>query len=136
MQDATPHRFLRTVLAIDAISSAAMGALLAAAASPLSGWLALPVPLLREAGLLLLPFAAFVGWLALRPEPSRTAVWAVMGLNLAWAAESLLMLVAGWFAPNALGAAFVIVQALFVLGLAEAEFIGLRRAGRRDTAAA
>ena len=92
--------------------------------------------LLRDAGLLLAPFAAVVGWLASRPEPSRPAVWAVIGLNLAWLAESLLMLATGWVAPNALGTAFVIAQALFVLGLAEAEYVGLRRIRRGSPAAA
>ncbi|WP_460450220.1 hypothetical protein [Alsobacter sp. SYSU BS001988] len=136
MQNAAPHRFLRAALAVDAVSSAAMGVLLAAAASPLSGFLSLPMTLLRDAGLLLAPFAAVVGWLASRPEPSRPAVWAVIGLNLAWSAESLLMLATGWVAPNALGTAFVIAQALFVLGLAEAEYVGLRRIRRGSPAAA
>ncbi len=50
---------LRVALLGDAAASGGMGLLLTAAASPLASLLALPEPLLRGAGLVLLPYA---GW--------------------------------------------------------------------------
>ena len=46
---------LRLALLADAVASGAMGVLLAAAADPLAAWFGLPVALLREIGLLLIP---------------------------------------------------------------------------------
>ena len=119
--------FLRRVLTLDAVSSAAMGALLLLALSPLTGLLGLPRPLLLGSGLSLLPFAALVGWLATRELPPRTGVWAVIVLNAFWAVDSLLLLVAGWFEPTLLGAVFVVFQALVVGLFGALELAGLRR---------
>ena len=118
--------FLRRVLALDAASCAAMGLALGLAAAPLSALFGLPVDLVRTAGLLLLPLAAFIGWLASRPAPPPLLVWIVIVGNLGWTAESFALL-AG-YAPTPLGTAFVALQALAVLGLAGLEFVGLRRA--------
>jgi hypothetical protein len=54
-------------------------------------------------------------------------VWVVILANVGWVIGSLLLLVAGGLAPNALGAAFVLVQAIAVAVLAELEVIGLNR---------
>ena len=124
MPDST---FLRRVLALDAISSAAMGVLLLLALTPLTGLLGLPRPLLLWAGLSLLPFAALVGWLATRELPPRAAVWAVVVLNAFWAVDSLLLLLAGWVEPTLLGAVFVVFQALVVGLFAVLQLTGLRR---------
>lgn len=119
--------FLRRVLTLDAVSSAAMGALVLLAMSPLTGLLGLPRPLLLGSGLSLLPFAAFVGWLATRELPPRAGVWAVVILNAFWAVDSLLLLLAGWVEPTLLGAVFVVFQALVVGLFAALELAGLRR---------
>lgn len=124
MPDST---FLRRVLTLDAVSSAAMGALLLLAMTPLTSLLGLPVPLLLWAGLSLLPFAAFVGWLATRELPPRAAVWAVVVINAFWAVDSLLLLVAGWIEPTPLGAVFAVFQALVVGLFAVLQLAGLRR---------
>ena len=64
---------LRVALLADAVASGAMGVLLAAAAEPLAGWFGLPLALLREVGLLLIPDAALLGYLAARnPAPRST----------------------------------------------------------------
>ena len=122
--------FLRRVLGVDAVLSTAMGAAMIFAATPLSSLLSLPVPLLAWAGVSLLPFAAFVGWLATRELPPRAGVWIVIACNAIWAIDSLLLLTSGWVEPNLLGKAFVVFQALVVAVLAELEFFGLRRVGR------
>ena len=49
------NSFLRTVLLADAIASGATGLLMIAGAGLLEGLLGLPVALLREAGLVLIP---------------------------------------------------------------------------------
>ncbi|MDC8013012.1 hypothetical protein [Tahibacter soli] len=120
-------QFLRRVLLVDAVSCAGMGALLLAAAAPLSGVLGLPVALLQGAAAILLPFAAFVAWLARRAAMPRAAVWAVVAINALWVVESVAVLFVGWTHPTTLGVAFVLMQAAFVAVLAELEAIGLRR---------
>jgi hypothetical protein len=119
--------FLRQVLVIDAVSAGAMGVALWALAGPLGTLTNLPEALLAEAGLVLFPFAAFVGYLASRSVPPRIGVWIVIALNVVWAVDSLVLLVSGWVEPNLLGHAFVIGQAVVVAVLAELEYVGLRR---------
>jgi hypothetical protein len=118
---------LRRVLTIDAIVSAASGIAMIAFAEVLANLLQLPVDLLSEAGIVLLPFAAFVGFVASRSEPARFAVWAIIGLNILWVADSILLLFTDWVAPNALGYAVVIAQAAGILVLADLEYMGYRR---------
>lgn len=130
-----PNTFLRYALLADAVASGATGLLMAAGAGPLSGLLSLPEPLLRWAGLTLLPFAILVG-LAARPEaPSRSAALAIVVVNALWVADSFALLATGWIQPNGLGIAFVTIQALAVGALAAAQVAGLR-AGRRPAMAA
>jgi hypothetical protein len=118
---------LRRVLLVDAVSSGAMGIAMVAFAELLASLLQLPVELVSEAGIVLLPFAAFVGFVASRREPARSAVWIIIALNAVWVVNSIVLLFTGWAAPNALGYAFVIAQAAFVLVLADFEYMGLKR---------
>lgn len=119
--------FLRRVLFADAAASGATGLLLAFGAGPLAEPLGLPEPLLRAAGLSLLPFALLVAWLGRRERPWRPAVWAVVAYNALWVADSIVLLVSGWVAPTVLGQAFVVAQALAVAVLAELQVVGMRR---------
>jgi hypothetical protein len=119
--------FLRQVLLLDAVSSGVMGVGLILLAAQVADLTQLPVSLLRGAGWTLIPFAAFVGWLASRPQPAPWAVWAVIGINVLWAADSLLLLFTDRMAPNAIGYVFVIGQAAVVGLFAELQFLGLRR---------
>jgi hypothetical protein len=118
---------LRRVLIVDAVSSGAMGLGMIAFAELLAGLLQLPLDLISQAGIVLLPFAAFVGFVASRSEPSRLAVWMIIGLNVVWVVDSIVLLFTGWVAPNALGYAFVIGQAAVVLAFADFEYMGLKR---------
>ena len=120
---------LRQALLADAATSAAFGALMLVAAGPMSHVLGLPETLLRVAGIVLLPYAAFVGYLGLREEVNRMIVWAVVIGNGLWVADSFLLLASGWVAPTSAGYAFVIAQALAVLMYAEFQYVGLRRSG-------
>ena len=118
--------FLRRVLALDSASCAIMGVAMSLGAAGLAPLFGLPEELIRTAGLLLLPLAAFILWLASRPAPPPILVWIVILGNLVWTAESFALL--GQLSPTPLGTAVVSVQALAVLGLAGLEYVGLRRA--------
>jgi hypothetical protein len=124
----SPNPFLRRVLALDALSCAGMGLLMSVAAAPLGLLFGLPEEVVRGAGLLLLPIAVFIGWLALPTVPSRLLVWAVIIGNLGWTVESFVLL-GRYTTTTAIGTAFVSAQALAVLALAILEYAGLRRFG-------
>lgn len=120
-------KFLRGSMLADAVISGATGLLMLAGAGVLTSWLGVPAPLMRYVGLILLPFAAMVLYLARMPLVSRAGVRLVIALNVAWVAASILVLVAGWIEPTTLGMAFVIFQAVVVAGFAELQYTGLRR---------
>jgi hypothetical protein len=122
-----PAPLLRLALLGDAVASGATGLLTLAGGAALAGPLGLPAGLLQGAGLVLLPYSALVGWLSRRAGLPGSAVWAVIAVNLAWAADSLLLLASGWVAPTGLGMAFVAAQALAVAGFAALQWLGLRR---------
>ena len=127
MSNQTRNTFLRNAMMIDATASAAMGLMMAAAAVPLSGLLGLPEMLLRVCGLALLPYAAVLAFAGTRPVINPMVVRLVIAGNLLWTVASGVLLVSGWVSPSALGYAFVLLQALAVLGFAEFQIIGLRR---------
>jgi len=120
--------FLRYALLADAIASGASGLLMIAGADLLTGVLGLPVALIRESGLLLLPFVALVAFVGTREVIPLGAVKAIVALNVLWVLGSVGLLVGGFVAPTVLGYAVVIMQAVAVGVLAELEIIGLRRA--------
>ena len=119
--------FLRRVLMTDALATAATGLLLALGAGHLSPLFGLPLVLLREAGIVLLPFAALVAYVATRAQLSRRWVWAIIICNALWVADSIVLLMSGWVSPTLIGQIFVMAQALVVALLAELEYFGLRK---------
>ena len=120
------NTFLRYALLADAVASGATGLLLIAGAGLLEGLLGLPSGLMREAGLVLVPYVAFVGWVGTREAISRPAVQAIIAMNLLWVVGSAVVLF-GFVAPTILGYAFVVAQAVVVGVFAELQFVGLRR---------
>ena len=123
----TPSPLLRKALAADAIVTGLAGLAMVLAAIPLSTRYGLPVSLLRWAGLICVPFAAFDAWLATRERLQRPAVFLVVACNALWALDSILLLLTGWVQPTVLGTVFVIAQAVATAVFAELEFIGMRR---------
>lgn len=118
---------LRQALVADATTSAAFGLMMLIGAGPLSGVFGLPEMLLRVAGLVLLPYAAFIGWLGVREAIHKPIAWAVVLGNTLWVADSFLLLASGLVSPTSAGYAFAIAQALVVLMYAEFQYVGLRR---------
>lgn len=117
----TGASLLSRVLWADASISAAAGLGLVIGATWLEPLLGLPQPLLRNAGLLLWPFAALVLLAATRSPVSKGAVWTVIAINLVWIADSLALLFTGWVSPTGLGQALVLAQAAGVIVLAGLE---------------
>jgi hypothetical protein len=123
-------RPLRLVLLADAAASGATAALLVAGAGLLEGLLGLPVGLMREAGLLLIPYVVLVLFVASRPSVAVAAVKAIITINAAWTAASVLLLASGSVSPTLLGVTFVLAQALAVGAFAALQYVCLRQAGR------
>ena len=118
---------LRFALLADALASGATGLMMIAGADLLTALLGLPVGLMREAGLLLVPYVALVAVVGTRQRIPHGAVRAIIALNIAWVAGSIGLLMSGPVAPTELGYAFVIFQAVVVGVFAELQFVGLRR---------
>jgi hypothetical protein len=118
---------LRLALAGDAVATGATSALLLAARGLLDGLLGLPSFLLWMVGLFLAGYAAAVGYLASQPRINRGGVLAVIVLNLVWALDSVLVLMAGGYPVTALGTAFVLAQAVAVVLFADLQILGLKR---------
>jgi len=118
---------LRLALLADAAASGIMGVLLAAAADPLAAWFGLPLALLREVGLLLIPYAGLLIYLASRQTTPRLPAQLIIAGNVLWVIGSVALLISSLVAPTTLGTAFVIAQALIVAILAELQQLGLKR---------
>ena len=118
---------LRRALLADALVSGATGLLMFGGAGLLASLLDLPQPLLRYAGLVLLPYGALVAWVGTREHMQRSAVWTVILANALWAVDSIVLLLSGWVTPNALGYGFVTAQALIVALFAAMQYCGMRR---------
>lgn len=128
MSSQTSSPLLKRVLLIDGLTSLTLGVLLIAVAGFVSSALGLPEALLRVAGLICVPFAAAVWWLARQDRPPEAAIWAVIVANAAWVVASIGLLVSGWVEPTLLGLVFVIAQAIVVGVFAELQYVGWKRA--------
>ncbi|MFG2292554.1 hypothetical protein [Streptomyces sp. NPDC048603] len=120
-----PRVALRRFLALDAVVTGANGLAYVAFAGPVGKLIGVGEGLLFELGLLLVAYAAGVGWLASRRTPAAGAVKAVVETNYLWAVASLVALV-GWFSPTAAGMVWIPAQALTVAGFALAQQLALR----------
>lgn len=134
----TSPRFLSRVMWVDAASCAATGALQVGLTDALARLTGLPAGLLLGTGVFLLAYAALAAVMAMRAMPPRTLIGLVVVGNLGWAAACAALLASGVFPVTALGMAWVAAQAVTVVLLAEAQWMGLRatRAGRAHARAA
>ena len=118
---------LRRVLWADALSGSGTAVLHLALAGSLSSLLGLPGALLSASGILLLLYVALAGTLALQAVPSRALLGALVIGNFAWMVACLVLLFGGQVTPTPLGQAYLVVQAVAVLVLAELQWMALRR---------
>ena len=125
-QAIVPTSFLRRVWWADAAVSAVVGAAMALAAAPLGELIGIAPRLLAVAGVSLLPYAAFLAWLATRAAVPRAAAWAPVLLNVVWAVDCVALALLQADAGRLL-VGFVAVQVVTVLTFAELEVGGLRR---------
>ncbi|MFJ7077035.1 hypothetical protein [Streptomyces sp. NPDC098781] len=127
-----PQTVLRRFLALDAVVTGANGLAYLVASGPLGRLLGVDSTLLLALGGILAAYAAAVGLLASRARPGAFPVRAVIEINLAWAALSLIAL-AVWLSPSAAGAVWTVLQALVVAGFAVLQHLALRaRQGTSD----
>ena len=129
-----PSSFLRRALIADAVFSgvAALGFTFGAGAfAPMFN---LPEMLLREVGLFLIVYAAFVGWLGTRQTMMKALVLIVITGNAAWTLASIALLFSGAVSPNLFGMAMVAAQAIATGVFAELQYIGLRKSSGTVTA--
>jgi hypothetical protein len=133
MQFILPSRLLRTALVVDAVATGALAVLQVAVPDLLSRLLVLPRGLLLETGVFLLGYLLLLVVMARSARlPSLLVGLIVLG-NIAWAAGCAALLGTGVLQPNALGLAFVGMQALAVLIFACAEYLGLRQSASAGT---
>ncbi|MGX1273340.1 hypothetical protein [Streptomyces phaeoluteigriseus] len=122
---AEPHSALRRFLALDAVVTGANGVAYLAASGPLGRLLGVDSALLLALGTVLTAYAAAVGLLASRARPAALPVKAVVEINLAWAAVSLVAL-ALWLSPTVTGAVWTVLQAVTVAGFAALQHLALK----------
>jgi len=117
---ATPQTtFLRRLLKVDAALSAASALPMLVASNWLGGLTGLPTALLFGAGLFLLAWVAALAWLATREQLPRPSLWAVALLNLGWTLDCAWVAFGGAFSPTGMGQAFLLLQAVVTLLLAD-----------------
>lgn len=124
-----PSSFLRRALVADAIFSGVAGLGSTFGAGIFAPLFNLPEVFLREVGLFVIAYAAFVGWLGTRQAMMKALVLLVITGNAAWTLGSIALLLSGAVAPNTLGIAMVVAQAVATGVLAELQYIGLRKSG-------
>jgi hypothetical protein len=127
-QPTTRPTALRRALQLDAATSGTMGVLLVLAADAAAQPLGLSVALLRWVGVILIPFAAYLVWIATRARDLREGVRGIVWTNVVWSIGSVLLLATGVLRPTLLGELFVLAQAVVVAAFAYVEYVGLRRA--------
>ena len=118
---------LRVALDLDAAVTGANGLAYLVAAGPLADLFGLDAAFLRGIGAFLVAFAVLVAFTGTRERISRPAVHAVVAANLAWAAASAVMAIAGLGSPEAAGTVWIAMQAFVVAAFADLQMLGLRR---------
>jgi hypothetical protein len=124
-----PSSFLRRALIADAVFSGVSAVGLTLGAGIFAALFNLPEVFLREVGLFLIAYAAFVGWLGARQNTMKALVLIVIAGNAAWTLGSIVLLFSGVVSPNLLGMVTVVAQAIATGVFAELQYIGLRKSG-------
>jgi hypothetical protein len=117
---------LRPVLLADAAITGATALLMLAGASPLADLLDLPTALLAGAGAVLVPYVGYLLWLATRDAAPRAGIGVTIAANIAWALGCAVLLISDLVDPNALGVAFILLNAVVVLVFADLVVMAMR----------
>ncbi|GAA4419625.1 hypothetical protein [Acidovorax lacteus] len=117
---------LRRVLWLDAGTGFGMAASHLLGAGPIAQWTGLPEALVALAGALSLLAACFMAWVASRPQLPQPGVRAIVLGNFVWVAASAWLAWGAGLPLTTVGTAWVLLQGLAVLVLAELEWAGLR----------
>ena len=122
-----PSPLLRFALRLDAGVSFVSGLPLVFA----SGWLAdrtqLPAQLIWVAGLICLPYALLLFWMASRTRLSRMGVMALVVGNFLWADAALVLMLGFFVTPNFAGQALLLTHVLATALFAILQWMGLKR---------
>lgn len=121
-----PSTFLRRLLLADAIASGVMAVALLGVGGRLADLSRLPQSLLLYAGVILVPWAFFVAFLAIQRNPPLGMLRLVVIGNAVWTAVSLILLVLDRVSPNALGYGFIVAQALAVGALGALQLVAIQ----------
>lgn len=124
-----PSPFLRRALIADAVFSGVAALGFTFGAGTFASLFNLPEALLRETGLFLIAYAAFVGWLGSRQLMMKALVMIVIAGNAAWTLGSIALLFSGTVSPNLAGMVMVVAQAIATGVFAELQYIGFRKSG-------
>lgn len=116
-------------LLADGILCAVMGTVLVIGSGTLAGWFGLSSALVRAAGLILLPWAAFVAFVGARAPIPPAGAWTVVLVNFAWCAASVVLVLADAADPTGLGAAVVLAQGAGAAAIGALQWSALRRGG-------
>ncbi|MFC3965932.1 hypothetical protein [Nocardia jiangsuensis] len=125
-------RLLRLALRADAVVTGVNGLAYLALAGPIESLLGLDRGIGIPIGVFLTLYAvavAAIGQLARIPAAAAAAVIAV---NAAWAAASVVTLLAGALGVTAAGAVWAVLQALVVGAFAALQYLGLRRGSAHE----
>ena len=126
----SPQRLARWAIAADAAASAVIGVLLVAAAGGLDSMLGITYAVLVGIGVVLVAWAVELTMLLRRPSIPLPALRAIVAFNATWLVGSIAALAIGWDGRTGLGAAFVAVQAVGVVGFLAGQGTALRAATR------
>ncbi|MFT3955919.1 MAG: hypothetical protein QM722_16470 [Piscinibacter sp.] len=121
-----PSPLLRRALWADAVASGASALPMIVAPAWLESVTGLSSALLQPVGLALLPYVAYLVWLATRAAVPVAAAWLPIVLNLLWAVDCVLLAALAAPRPSGFGYAFIGLQAAAVLVFAAWQFSGLR----------
>lgn len=127
-------RFLQAVLLADGALVLGVAATHFLGGDGLASFLGLPAAGLTGIGVLLAPWGLWLIALARAAQLPVGVVWAVIGLNLLWAAGALALAVGATLSPSAWGLAYLWVHVVGVAGFADLEWRGLRQSRRVSVA--
>jgi len=129
-------RFLPRVLLVDAASGFACGFLHLAFTGAMAQWLNQPQVLVQGLGWFLLAYGVFAAYIGTRRPMPHAAVWLLVFGNLAWGLVCVALLLSDRFQPAQTGVAYVVLQTVWVLAMAQLQWLGLRHAPTASLSAA